>query len=237
MRLDKNGFIQKIAPLAAANSKESGIPASLTIAQAILESNWGTSRLAVQGNNLFGLKGTGPAGSLILPTTEYRSGKAVVVNAAFRKYRSWAESITDHARLLSAPRYAGAIRKTGPEAARAVAAAGYATDPQYANKLIQLMNTYSLTQYDTTKGDEPMTAEEKKQFAALQNLVQAQAKKIAELEKWTKPGIPAWAKEAVEAAVKYSKDDPLLNNPEQGSVDFYRIITVMHRRGLFDKGK
>lgn len=171
MRLDKNGFIQKIAPLAAANSKESGIPASLTIAQAILESNWGTSRLAVQGNNLFGLKGTGPAGSLILPTTEYRSGKAVVVNAAFRKYRSWAESITDHARLLSAPRYAGAIGKTGPEAARAVAAAGYATDPQYANKLIQLMNTYSLTQYDTTKGDEPMTAEEKKQFAALQNLV------------------------------------------------------------------
>lgn len=233
--MDIHGFIEKIAPLAIASSKKSGIPASLTIAQAALESNWGASRLAIEGNNLFGLKGSGPAGSLTLPTTEYRSGKRVTVNAAFRKYRSWAESIADHARLLSANRYAGAVRKTGPEAARAVAAAGYATDPQYAGKLIRLMEAYNLTQYDETKGDEPMTAEEKKQFAALQETVRAQAKQIAELEKWTRPGIPAWAKEAVAAAVNYSKGDPLLQNPEQGSVDFYRIITVMHRRGLFDK--
>jgi hypothetical protein len=235
--MDKNGFIEKIAPFAVANAKDSGIPASLTIAQAALESNWGASRLAAEGNNLFGMKGSGPAGSLILPTTEYRGGKSVTVNAAFRKYRSWAESIADHARLLSANRYAGAIRKSGPEAARAVAAAGYASDPQYASKLIRLMETYQLTQYDEAKGEEPMTAEEKKQFEILQETVRAQAKQIADLEKWTRPGIPDWAKEAVAAAVNYSKGDPLLKNPEQGSVDFYRIITVMHRRGLFDKNK
>lgn len=80
-----------------------------------------------------------------------------------------------------------------------------------------------------------MTAEEKEQFAALQEMVRAQAKQIADLEKWTRPGIPDWAKEAVAAAVNYSKGDPLLKNPEQGSVDFFRIITVMHRRGLFEK--
>ncbi|WP_068786104.1 glycoside hydrolase family 73 protein [Paenibacillus phocaensis] len=235
--MDKNGFIEKIAPLAVASAKQSGIPASLTMAQAALESNWGNSRLAAEANNLFGLKGSGPAGNLILPTTEYRGGNAVTVNAAFRKYRTWAESIADHARLLSAQRYAGAIRKTGPEAARAVAAAGYATDPQYASKLIRLMDTYKLTQYDEGKGDGPMTAEEKKQFEALQETVRTQAKQLAELEKWTRPGIPDWAKEAVAAAVNYSKEDPLLRNPEQGSVDFYRLITVMHRRGLFDKKK
>lgn len=233
--MDKNEFIGKIAPLALASSEESGIPASLTIAQAALESNWGASRLAVEGHNLFGLKGSGPAGSLIVPTTEYRGGKTVTVNAAFRKYRSWAESIADHARLLSAARYAGAVRKTGPEAARAVAAAGYASDPQYASKLVRLMDTFNLTQYDEAKGDEPMTAEEKEQFESLQETVRAQAKQIADLEKWTRPGIPDWAKEAVAAAVNYSKEDPLLKNPEQGSVDFYRIITVMHRRGLFDR--
>lgn len=235
--MDPNGFIEKIAPLAVANAEESGIPASLTIAQAALESNWGASRLAVEGNNLFGLKGSGSGGSLILPTTEYRGGGTVTVNAAFRKYRSWAESIADHARLLSAARYAGAVRKTGPEAARAVAAAGYASDPQYASKLIRLMDTYNLTRYDVAKGDVPMTKEEKEQFEALRETVRAQAKQIADLEKWTRPGIPDWAQEAVAAAVNYSKEDPLLKNPEQGGVDFYRIITVMHRRGLFDKKK
>ncbi|MUG87701.1 mannosyl-glycoprotein endo-beta-N-acetylglucosamidase [Paenibacillus timonensis] len=233
--MDKNEFIEKIAPLAVASAEESGIPASLTIAQAALESNFGASRLATEAHNLFGIKGSGPAGSLILPTTEYRGGRTVTVNAAFRKYPSWAESIADHARLLSAKRYTGVLRKIGAEAARAVAAAGYASDPQYANKLIRFMDSYNLTQYDEAKGDEPMTAEERKQFEALQETVLAQAKQIADLEKWTRPGIPAWAKEAVNAAVNYSKEEPLLQNPEQGSVDFYRIITVMHRRGLFDK--
>ncbi|MNO13245.1 Exo-glucosaminidase LytG precursor [compost metagenome] len=233
--MDKNEFIEKIAPLAVASAEESGIPASLTIAQAALESNFGASRLATEAHNLFGIKGSGPGGSLILPTTEYRGGRAVTVNAAFRKYPSWAESIADHARLLSAKRYTGVLRKSGAEAARAVAAAGYASDPQYANKLIRFMDSYNLTQYDEAKGDEPMTAEERKQFEALQETVLAQAKQIADLEKWTRPGIPAWAKEAVNAAVNYSKEEPLLQNPEQGSVDFYRIITVMHRRGLFDK--
>ncbi|MGG6311279.1 glycoside hydrolase family 73 protein [Paenibacillus macerans] len=233
--MNNNEFIEAVAPAAVAQFRQSGVPASLTIAQAALESNWGTSGLARQANNLFGIKGSGPAGSLILPTTEYRGGKTVRVNAAFRKYRTWSESIADHAKLLSANRYAGARNRTGPEAARAVAAAGYASDPKYADKLIRLMDSYDLTQYDKPEGDEPMTAEEKRQFDKLQETVRAQAQKIAELEKWTRPGMPEWAKKAVAAAVDYSKDEPLINNPEQGSMDFYRLITVMHRRGLFDK--
>ncbi|WP_059053702.1 glycoside hydrolase family 73 protein [Paenibacillus senegalimassiliensis] len=233
--MNRNEFVAALAPAATANAAKSGIPASLILAQAILESNWGTSKLSVEAKNLFGMKGSGPLGSILLPTTEYRNGQPVRVNASFRKYRNWAESLADHTILLSAKRYAAVVNKSGPEAARAVAAAGYATDPLYANKLIRLMSDYQLTRYDPPKGDDPMTPEEKKQFEALRQTVTAQAKRIAELEKFTQPGIPEWAKEAVAAAVSYSRNEPLLNNPEQGSVDFYRLITVMHRRGLFNR--
>lgn len=232
----RNDFIARIAPTAVQNWHEDGVAASLTIAQAALESNWGRSGLAVQANNLFGIKGTGPAGSVMMPTTEYRGGVAVRENAPFRKYSSWNESIADHTRLLTKTRYAGVLHKTGQEAARAVARAGYATDPRYADKLIEMMDKYDLYRFDQPQGgDEPMTAEEKKQFEALQQMVEKQAERIKQLEAKESMPIPKWAKEAIAAAVQYDKSEPLINTPEGGSLDFYRIITILHRRGLFDK--
>ncbi|WP_334073031.1 glycoside hydrolase family 73 protein [Paenibacillus sp. A14] len=233
--MDRIEFIAKLAPNAVKDWHESGVPASLTIAQAALESNWGSSGLARQANNLFGIKGTGPAGSVMMPTTEYRNGSPIRINAPFRKYRSWAESIADHTRLLENKRYAGVLRRPGQEAAKAVAAAGYATDPSYASKLIALMDMYDLYQYDTRKGDEPMTAEEKKRFEALLDTVAKQAERIAELERKASMPVPDWAKEAVQAAASYDRAYPLIDTPEGGSFDFYRVITIMHRRGLFDK--
>lgn len=229
-----NDFIAKIAPAAIRDWQASGVSAALTIAQAILESNWGTSTLAVRANNLFGVKGTGPAGSISLPTKEYRGGTPVNVNAAFRKYYSWDESVADHTRLLLGKRYEKTLHRPGREAARGVAAAGYATDPAYANKLIDLMDKYDLYRYDAEGGEEPMTAEEKKQLEALKATVKEQAERIAKLEKRAELKTPEWAKEAVKAAVNYDKKRPLIQSPEQGSYDFYRLITILHRRGLFD---
>ncbi|MFD1907115.1 glycoside hydrolase family 73 protein [Paenibacillus rhizoplanae] len=94
-------FIARIASFAVADMQRTRIAASLTIAQAALESGWGTSGLTLKANNLFGIKGSGPAGSLALPTTEYRNGQAVQVTAQFRSYNNWGESVTDHSALIT----------------------------------------------------------------------------------------------------------------------------------------
>lgn len=147
-----SAFIARILPAAQASQKQSGVPASLAIAQAALESNWGRSGLTQRANNLFGMKGTGPAGSVTMQTTEVVNGRPVKVDAAFRAYRDWNESVADYTALLSGnKRYAKVPRTDGKSAARAVAAAGYATDPKYADKLIFIMDTYNLTKYDAVK--------------------------------------------------------------------------------------
>lgn len=152
--MTKEQFIAKIAPYAVSSMKESGISAALTIAQAALESAWGRSGLTVQANNLFGVKGTSPAGSITLPTREFSGGRWVTVNAAFRAYRNWGESIADHAKLLTGgvswnrQLYSKVIGADARTAAQEVAKAGYATDPGYAGKLIALMDEHGLYTYD-----------------------------------------------------------------------------------------
>ena len=71
-------------------------------------------------NNLFGIKGTGPAGSVLLPTQEFENGQWVTVDAPFRVYHNVAESISDHAELLATSGYyTRAMAATGPQAASA----------------------------------------------------------------------------------------------------------------------
>jgi hypothetical protein len=152
----KSEFIEKISKFAILDSKATGVPASLTIAQAALESSWGCSGLTKKANNLFGIKGKGPAGSVIMKTTEYVNGKAIQVDAAFRAYNDWGESIADHSKLIvegvswNKKLYHGCLNVDGKTAAKEIAKAGYATDPNYAEKLIQIMDTYDLCQYDKT---------------------------------------------------------------------------------------
>ncbi|AWP28695.1 glycoside hydrolase family 73 protein [Paenibacillus sp. Cedars] len=163
----KQAFIQKIAIFAAADMKNTFIPASLTIAQAALESAWGTSGLTKKGNNLFGIKGRGPAGSCTMPTTEYVNGKPIKVDAAFRAYNNWGESITDHTKLIlngvswDRNKYKKVIGVDGKTAAREIQEAGYATDPKYADKLISIMDEYNLYQYDKVKGGSETVKETK----------------------------------------------------------------------------
>ncbi len=97
----QQAFIDEVAPGAIAAQHRYGVPAAVTIAQAIDESGWGQSQLAAQDHNLFGIKGTGPAGSVPLPTQEYVNGQQVSTSASFRVYHDVAESIDDHGRLLA----------------------------------------------------------------------------------------------------------------------------------------
>ena len=152
----QQAFISLVAPGAIAAQQRYGIPAAVTIAQAIDESGWGQSALATADHNLFGIKGTGPAGRDMLPTREYENGAWVTRSAPFRVYHNIAESIEDHGRLLATvPAYQHAMASRRLPDAFATALTGvYATDPGYGSNLIALMRLYNLYRYDSaTPGD------------------------------------------------------------------------------------
>lgn len=142
---------------------------SISGAQAILESNWGKSTLATKANNLFGIKGEYNGASYSVETKEFIDGTTKYVTAAFRKYPSWAESITDHSAFLTSTEwrknnYAAVVGESDyKKAAAALSAAGYATDPDYPAKLIKLIEANDLQQWDDLRPtDVSVTKEEEK---------------------------------------------------------------------------
>ena len=146
-------FIQRIASAASQDMQCFGILASVTMAQAILESGWGASELATHANALFGIKAdrrwSGKTYSI--QTKEWYDGKnPVVITDSFRAYDSWEASITDHSRFLtSSERYQRVVHARSYQAAcTELQCAGYSTDPEYAKKLIQLIEQYKLYSYD-----------------------------------------------------------------------------------------
>jgi lysozyme len=147
----QQAFISMVAPGAVAAQQRYGVPAAVTIAQAIEESAWGQSGLAAQYHNLFGIKGSGPAGSASLPTQEYLNGQWVTIDAQFRAYHNDAESIADHAELLATSGYytRAMADRAVPDAFANDLTGVYATDPNYGANLIALMKLYNLYQYDT----------------------------------------------------------------------------------------
>ena len=153
----QQAFISQVAPGAMAAQARYGIPAAVTIAQAIEESGWGQSALAVRDHNLFGIKGTGPAGTDILPTQEYEGGGYVTVSAGFKVYHNIAESIADHTQLLATgASYQQAMAdRHVPDAFAADLTGVYATDPNYGSNLIALMRLYNLYRYGTAASAAP----------------------------------------------------------------------------------
>jgi flagellum-specific peptidoglycan hydrolase FlgJ len=143
-------FIDQIAPGAMAAQRKYGVPAAVTIAQAILESGWGTSTLAAQDHNLFGIKGTGPAGGALYPTTEYVNGRPVARTAEFRVYHDVAQSMDDHGKVIADSGYYGdaMAHQHDPNAFANALTGVYATDPDYGTKLIGMMQQYHLYRYD-----------------------------------------------------------------------------------------
>lgn len=150
-RLAPAEFARLFGPIARESMRRTGVPASVILAQAALETGWGASSIG-DAKNLFGIKGTGPAGSIRVPTQEVVNGRRVTIQDNFRKYNSWQESFEDHGRLLSQnSRYATAMRYTNdPDRfAREIHRAGYATDPEYSNLLISIMRSNNLYQFDS----------------------------------------------------------------------------------------
>jgi flagellum-specific peptidoglycan hydrolase FlgJ len=140
--------IQNLAASAVPVADEYGLYPSVMIAQAILESGSGTSELAANYNNYFGVKYISGAG-VDIPTTEYINGVAQNVTETFQVYASASESFAAHASLLS-NYYPGTLKEnTGSYLDALNALQGrYATDPNYANLLNSIISTYDLTAYD-----------------------------------------------------------------------------------------
>ena len=150
MAYNASQFFEKIKPMVIADMQKTGILASLTAAQAFIESAKGNSGLTTKANNLFGVKGSYNGQSVKMLTTEYIGGVPQKVYADFRKYPSWQESISDHSGLfLRSSRYAN-LRgcKDYKQACINVQADGYATSPTYAQTLIKTIETYKLYAWD-----------------------------------------------------------------------------------------
>ncbi|MFY0580491.1 glucosaminidase domain-containing protein [Cystobacter fuscus] len=146
-----NAFLDSVAADAIESQRATRVPASVTLAQAALESSWGKSGLSMKYHNYFGIKGKGPAGTAVMSTGEHLGGKDVVIKDGFRVYRSAAESFEDHGRFfLKNKRYAEALRHTddAERFAKEIHKAGYATDPSYSQKLIKLIRQYKLERFD-----------------------------------------------------------------------------------------
>lgn len=150
----KQAFIKQLVPSAQKQQRDHHVFASITLAQAALESDWGTSELSQRYHNLFGIKATAP-NSPLLTTKEYVNGQWITVKARFASYASYDESIAAHTQLFvngtgwDASHYQAVINAANyKEAAQALQSKGYATDPDYAQKLIDLIQEYHLDQYD-----------------------------------------------------------------------------------------
>ena len=151
--MSPNDFIATLLPGAIACRDATGVPAGATLAQAACESAWGSK---APGNNLFGIKAdaawAGPTVSFL--THEDLDGRWVEITAAFRAYPDFAASLVDHGRFLRAnPRYDACFATCNSLAfAKAIAAAGYATAPNYGETLCAIIDVHRLQQYDLENG-------------------------------------------------------------------------------------
>ncbi len=144
---DSKDFLAKLALPAQVASEQSGIPHHLILAQAALESGWGQRQIRRENGepsyNLFGVKASGSWKGPVteITTTEYENGEAKKVKAKFRVYGSYLEALSDYVGLLTRnPRYAAVTNaSTAEQGAQALQNAGYATDPQYARKLTNMI--------------------------------------------------------------------------------------------------
>ena len=152
---DKVAYIRKYQDIAIEEMKRTGIPASIKLAQGILESNCGQSELACKANNHFGIKcgGNWDGKSFQKEDDDYENGK--LVESCFREFKSACDCYKAHSDFLSDPAKAS---RYGPLFlldltdyrgwAKGLSKAGYATDPQYADRLITIIEKYELFRFD-----------------------------------------------------------------------------------------
>lgn len=159
-------YINQYAGMAVEQMKRHGIPASITLAQGLIESAAGTSRLARKGNNHFGIKvGSTWTGPYMVMSDDRPDDK-------FRVYRSVAESFEDHSLFLrNGSRYSflfGLKQSDYKAWARGLKTAGYATSPTYANTLINTIERYNLSSYDLSSRDSREARHQQKEEQKMQ---------------------------------------------------------------------
>ncbi len=140
-------YINKYKNMAIEQMVRHNIPASITLAQGLLESGAGRSRLATHGNNHFGIKCHGWGGKGMRMDDDER-------NECFRVYKNARDSYEDHSLFLKKPRYKRLFSLSKRDYkgwAKGLKACGYATNPRYAQSLIDIIETYELHQYDKAK--------------------------------------------------------------------------------------
>lgn len=152
----QRAFIEKLAPVAQEIAAGHDLYPSVLIAQAALESNFGSSDLARQHHNYFGIKGFFQSQGVSMPTIEHLNGQDFTVMGTFRHYPNDMASLNDYASVLNQPLYVNVHRKfasTYRQATQALTGT-YATDPNYNQKLNAIIDGYGLTKYDNGKRGE-----------------------------------------------------------------------------------
>ncbi|MCX7099561.1 MAG: glucosaminidase domain-containing protein [Methylococcales bacterium] len=158
-------FIKKCTIPAQESERDAGVPTAITIAQACVESGWGEHHIG-EANNYFGVKAQKGEDSVSVETKEFVHGKYITIAASFKKYKSMQDSFVDHGRFLkNNARYASILfeyAKTGnsDDFARGLQKAGYATDPKYAELLINIMTSHKLYALNIKQGANIKTAKD-----------------------------------------------------------------------------
>lgn len=143
-------YIKSTSKIALKVAKKYDLYPSVLLAQSALESNFGRSKLSKEHNNYFGIKAKDGDKSVNFETWENEKGKNVKISAPFRVYSSKEECFEKYASLIvNAPRYKKVIdASTYSDAAKELQKAGYATDPKYSKKIINLIERYKLDSLD-----------------------------------------------------------------------------------------
>jgi len=159
IKTPSESYIDRFKNIAISEMNGSGIPASITLAQGILESGNGNSRLAKEANNHFGIKCTTDwKGETILQDDDNKDD-------CFRVYKSPEESFKDHTEFLKRKRYAPLFELDKNDYrgwANGLKTAGYATNPRYAELLISLVERYDLSRFDRMENEREKTIREDK---------------------------------------------------------------------------
>jgi hypothetical protein len=198
-----------------------------------LESNWGKSGLTKKSNNLFGIKDFSGKGKKY-KTKEFYNGKWVTVDAPFKEYDSWYDSIHDHSALIlrgtkdKPKRYHAVIgEKDYKKAAKAIHAGGYATDPNYPQLLINIIEKRNLHLFDS------MTVEEVDAWASSKPLDKKQAsssplpKKPVAVKPKPKPVLRP------EAKIQEKKEEDVMILTDSQWKQLVEELKQLHQKGLF----
>ncbi|WP_127578722.1 glycoside hydrolase family 73 protein [Paenibacillus koleovorans] len=225
--MDRAAFVATVAPIAVKLRLEgSSIFASVRVAQTLLE----TGGRLNGWNNIVGYKvgGGQPNGywkgaSVNVRTWEVINDQTVYIYDSFRAYDTIEDCLRDQDLLFLYPRY-DRVRQAGtPELqAEMLRACGYATDPNYAGAIIDLIRQNDFKRFDRE------VEQVLEKLEQLQLQISALQSQVAALEGRASMPIPEWAEAAVQKAVAAG----IIDSPENGSYDFYRLLTILHRKQL-----